>query len=136
MAIASASDANHVRYGALFLLLPGTYCEAPPLATWVPNNAAPHVSRATATALLTVMTNSGAILATWLLGSLSAPPGYTSATITLLVFHVGIFVCAVANVLYLVAKNQGKRVIRNGVGDRSEEMLASGDESPWFEYKL
>ena len=125
-----------MRYGALFLLLPGTYCAAPPLGAWIANNAAPHVSRATALALLTVMTNAGGILATWLLGSLSAPPGYTRATITLLVFQVGIFVCAGANVLYLSARNAKKRVVRAQLGDRRAEGPGLGDGSAWFEYKL
>lgn len=124
-----------MRYGALFLLLPGTYCAAPPLAAWVANNAAPHVRRATALAALTTVTNAGAILSTWLLGALSPAPRYTKATITLLVFQVGILVCAAANVAYLVARNSQKRVTRE-YRRRADEGRGVGDDSAWFEYKL
>jgi hypothetical protein len=125
-----------VRYGALFLLLPGTYCAAPPLGAWIANNAAPHIARATALAMLTVMTNVGGILATWLLGSLSAPPRYTRAGVTLLVFQVGIFVCAVGNIVFLSLRNASKRRARAELGDRRAEVQGMGDESAWFEYKL
>lgn len=124
-----------MRYGSLFLLLPGTYCGAPPLAAWVANNAAPHTRRATALAVLTVHTNAGAILSTWLLGALSPAPRYTRATITLLVFQVGILVCALANIVYLEARNRGKRVARERLGGRREEGVV-GDDGAWFEYKL
>ncbi|KAF7359095.1 MFS domain-containing protein [Mycena sanguinolenta] len=68
------SKNHHVQYGSLFLSIPGTYAMAPAISTWNANNAAPHVRRATAIAIGFIMTNSGGILATWLLGSLSPPP--------------------------------------------------------------
>lgn len=92
-----ASTSSSTRYGALFLVVPGTYSLAPPLAAWVSNNSAPHTRRATALALLTTMTNAGGILATWLLGALSAPPRYQKASVVFLVFQVGTVVCAVGN---------------------------------------
>ncbi|KAF7324460.1 MFS domain-containing protein [Mycena sanguinolenta] len=68
------SKNHHVQYGSLFLSIPGTYAMAPAISTWNANNAAPHVRRATAIAIGFIMTNSGGILATWLLGSLSPAP--------------------------------------------------------------
>ena len=126
---------NHVRYGSLFLSVTGTYCIAPPLGTWIANNMAPLIRRATSLALFTVMTNLGGILSTWLLAALSPAPRYTSATITLLVFQVGILVCAAANVAYLVARNSQKRVTRE-YRRRADEGRGVGDDSAWFEYKL
>ncbi|THH00927.1 hypothetical protein EW026_g1676 [Hermanssonia centrifuga] len=130
------SEDSQVRYGSLFLLLPGTYCAAPPLSAWIANNAAPHVRRATALAFLTTMTNSGGILSTWLLGSLSAAPKYTKASVTFLIFQVGILVCAQLNLGYLMMRNSEKAVIRQSLLDRNEEQGGLGDESAWFEYKL
>ena len=126
-----------MRYGALFLLVPGTYAAAPPLAAWIANNAAPHVRRATALAFLTTMTNCGGILATWLLGALSAAPSYRAAVVTLLVFQVGILGCAQANLGYLVVRNRGKAEVRAGAvrqGQGGREV--KGDASAWFEYTL
>ncbi|EKM58174.1 uncharacterized protein PHACADRAFT_252274 [Phanerochaete carnosa HHB-10118-sp] len=134
MFLGSADDS--VRYGSLFLLLPGTYCAAPPLGAWVANNAAPHARRATALAALTVATNTGGILSTWLLGALSPPPRYTAASATLLAFQVGILACALANVLYLSARNGRKRVERTHLGERREKVGVVGDDNAWFEYKL
>ncbi|EMD35419.1 hypothetical protein CERSUDRAFT_116188 [Gelatoporia subvermispora B] len=113
------SDKNQVRYGALFLMVPGTYCIGPPLATWTANNIAPHIRRATALAVLITMTNSGGILSTWLLGTLSPPPKYTNASITFLIFQ----------------KNQ---ILRSSdeLGTAPEPRGALGNDSVWYQYTL
>ncbi|OJT05028.1 hypothetical protein TRAPUB_4184 [Trametes pubescens] len=131
-----ASFVNHVRYGALFLLVPGTYCIGPPLGTWMANNSAPLIRRATALALLPVMTNLGSILSTWLLGSISPAPRYTSATITLLVFQIGIMGCAALNVAWLSRENARKARERLAAGDGKHEIVGAGNDSIWFEYVL
>ncbi|KAI0700626.1 hypothetical protein BC835DRAFT_1209347, partial [Cytidiella melzeri] len=38
--LASANH-PHTRYASLFLILPGTYSIAPPLAAWISNNTSP-----------------------------------------------------------------------------------------------
>ncbi|EIW55358.1 MFS general substrate transporter [Trametes versicolor FP-101664 SS1] len=131
-----ASFVNHVRYGSLFLLVPGTYCIGPPLGTWMANNSAPLIRRATALALLPVMTNMGSILSTWLLGSISPAPRYTSATITLLVFQIGIMGCAALNVAWLSRENARKARERLAAGDGKHEIVGAGNDSIWFEYVL
>ncbi|EEB89205.1 hypothetical protein MPER_12722, partial [Moniliophthora perniciosa FA553] len=110
------SKNTHVQYGSLFLSIPGTYTAARTLSAWGSNNASPQTRRATAIAISFIMTNSGGILATWLLGSLSAPPRYTSATITLLVFS-----------------NRKKEEVR-GRMSKAEEKPGLGDRSAWFIY--
>ena len=134
-----------MRYGSLFLLLPGTYACAPPLAAWTANNTAPHTRRAAAIALLTTMTNSGGILATWLLGALSAPPGYVAAAGTFLAFQVGIGACGGACWAYLARRmrrrGHGRGLVGDGAARRVEvglggEEKGASDESPWFEYTL
>ena len=132
----AGSDANHVRYAALFLILPGTYCGTPPLVTWIPNNTAPYTSRETGAALQGQTTNLGSLLAVWLLGSLSAAPAYRSATITLLVFQLGILGCAVGNIMYLMEENRKKKRVRDQEGARGEDAASLGDNSAWFVYKL
>ncbi|GJE85431.1 MFS general substrate transporter [Phanerochaete sordida] len=127
---------DRVRYGALFLLLPGTYASAPTLGTWPANNAAPHTRRATALGAFITATNSGAILSTWLFGALSPAPRYTSAAATLLAFDVGILLCTLANVAYLSRCNTRKREARAHLGERSKEDGKVGDDSAWFEYTL
>jgi hypothetical protein len=124
-----------MRYGSLFLSITGVYCSAPALITWNANNAAPYTRRATAIAMGFIMTNSGGILATWLLGSLSAPPLYRKATITLLIFSILIILVAGANTHYLWSQNKKKAQIR-ATKMRSEENLVLGDKSAWFIYNL
>ncbi|KAF8219144.1 MFS general substrate transporter [Tricholoma matsutake] len=126
---------NTVRYGSLFLSITGVYCSAPALSTWSANNAAPHTRRATAIAIGFIMTNSGGILATWLLGSLSLPPLYRKATITLLIFSVFMVLVAGANTYYLWLQNKKKAVTRTTMA-RSDEKPGLGDKSAWFVYNL
>ncbi|KAG9218335.1 hypothetical protein CCMSSC00406_0007294 [Pleurotus cornucopiae] len=125
------STSSSVQYGSLFLSITGTYCSAPALSTWSANNAAPHVRRATAIAIGFIMTNSGGILATWLLGSLSPPPRYTKATITLLVFSVLMVVFSAFNLLYLWRQNQKKARFRAS-NTQSDEPEGLGDRSACF----
>jgi len=132
------SARHSVQYGSLFFSIPGTYIVAPTMSTWVANNATPHTRRATAIAIGFILTNSGGILATWLLGSLSAPPRYTKATVTLLVFSALMVVFAAANWWYLWDQNKKKSVIRlrETKMAREEEDMRLGDKSAWFEYNL
>lgn len=102
-----------VRYGSLFLLVPGTYTAAPPLATLLATypyspssshassfasaNANAHTNqthRATALALLCIATNAGGVLSTWLLGWVSKGPEYTAAGWVFVAFGVGMGMCA------------------------------------------
>ncbi|TFK91208.1 MFS general substrate transporter [Polyporus arcularius HHB13444] len=134
-AIFLGSFVNHTRYGSLFLLVPGTYCIGPPLGTWIANNSAPLIRRGASLALLTTMTNLGSILSTWLLGSLSPAPRYTSATITLLVFQIGILLCSVATLGYLSSENKRKERAKSSTVERESEGTMP-NESVWFHYVL
>ncbi|KAF9459787.1 major facilitator superfamily domain-containing protein [Collybia nuda] len=129
------SQSASVKYGSLFLSITGTYCAAPALSTWSANNAAPHARRATAIAIGFIMTNSGGILATWLLGALSPPPLYRKATITLLIMSILMVVVAGMNTYYLWSQNKKKATIRATIS-RSEEKPGLGDRSAWFIYNL
>ncbi|RDB27444.1 hypothetical protein Hypma_004085 [Hypsizygus marmoreus] len=130
-----AAHTAKVRYGSLFLSISGAYCAAPAGSTWNANNAAPHARRATAIAIGFIMTNSGGILVTWLLGSLSPPPLYHMATITLLIFSVLMVVFCGLNTYYLWYANKKKAAIRATMS-RSEEKPGLGDRSAWFIYNL
>ncbi|CDO76936.1 hypothetical protein BN946_scf185006.g18 [Trametes cinnabarina] len=134
-----ASHVDHIRYGSLFLLVPGTYCIGPPLGTWTANNSAPYIRRATALAILPMMTNLGSILSTWLLGAISPAPRYTSATITLLVFQIGIIVCAVMNMMWLAREGRRKaraRALGLANGGAEPSIVGESDDSIWFEYVM
>ncbi|KAJ7765742.1 major facilitator superfamily domain-containing protein [Mycena metata] len=126
---------HHVQYGSLFLSISGTYLMAPAISTWNANNAAPHVRRATAIAIGFIMTNSGGILATWLLGSLSPPPRYTKATKVLLIFSVFMGFFAILNIVWLKRENNKKKVTRTHL-TRAQEAPGLGDKSAWFVYSL
>ncbi|KAL0573852.1 hypothetical protein V5O48_008093 [Marasmius crinis-equi] len=129
------SNSPQVQYGSLFFSIPGTYTGAPTLSAWQSNNASPQTRRATAIAFGFIMSNSGGILATWLLGSLSPAPRYTEATITLLVFSVCILIGAALNLAYLTSQNKKKAETRRTM-TRVEEKPGLGDRSAWFIYNL
>ncbi|TFK36156.1 major facilitator superfamily domain-containing protein [Crucibulum laeve] len=129
------STKHSVQYGSLFFSIPGAYLGAPTVSAWSANNVTPHTRRATALAIGFIMTNTGGILATWLLGSLSPPPRYTKATITLLVFSILMTIFSGLNLCYLWDQNKKKKSIRQTIS-RHEEDPMLGDKSAWFEYAL
>lgn len=124
-----------MQYGSLFLSITGAYCGAATLSTWNANNATPHTRRATTIAIGFIMTNSGGILATWLLGALSPPPRYTKATITLLIFSILMVLFSAVNLVYLWDQNRRKRAVRISTSIEHEKPEL-GDKSAWFEYNL
>ncbi|KAG5352825.1 hypothetical protein C0989_000276 [Termitomyces sp. Mn162] len=130
-----ASQSPHVKYGSLFMSITGAYNGAPALSTWNANNTAPYTRRATAIAIGFIMTNSGGILATWLLGTLSPAPLYTKATLTLLIFSILMIAFSVMNILYLSSQNKKKAMIRTKMS-REDEDPGLGDRSAWFLYSL
>ncbi|KAJ8691717.1 hypothetical protein PTI98_011258 [Pleurotus ostreatus] len=129
------SHKHAVQYGSLFLTLSGINTAAPTITSWTANNTAPHIRRASAIAVVCMLTNMGGILSTWLLGSLSAAPRYTKATIVLLVFSIGLGVAAGLNVLYLWMQNKKKAELRATI-TKEEEPAGLGDRSAWFIYIL
>jgi len=124
-----------VRYTALFFCLPGTYLGAPTAITWMANNVSPHLRRATVIAFACVLTNSGGILSTWLLGTLSKPPLYQLGTKVLLALGWTMFVSNGANWLYLWQENKKKAKIRATMS-QADEKPGLGDRSAWFIYAL
>ncbi|KAF8960454.1 major facilitator superfamily domain-containing protein [Flammula alnicola] len=129
------STKHRIQYASLFFSIPGTYLSAPTLSTWGANNAAPHTRRATAIAIGFIMTNSGGILATWLLGSLSTAPRYVLATRVLLAFSVIMVAFSIFNILYLWDQNKKKAEIRKTL-TIDQEKPGLGDRSAWFIYSL
>ncbi|KAJ7653195.1 major facilitator superfamily domain-containing protein [Mycena polygramma] len=129
------SNSHAVKYGSLFLSVPGANCAAPALGAWNANNAAPYTRRATALAVLTIGTNAGGILATWLLGSLSSPPNYTKAALTLTIFSAGGAIAALIIMWYLISQNRDKAKERE-MGTRDGEAPGLGNGSAWFIYSL
>lgn len=81
------------------------------------------------------MTSAGGILATWLLGSLSAAPRYTLAARVLLAFSVVKVVITAMNTWYLYDQNNKKAEVRK-IMTREQEEPGLGDRSAWFIYAL
>ncbi|KAF5377396.1 hypothetical protein D9757_009725 [Collybiopsis confluens] len=129
------SKSQAVQYGSLFLSISGTYVTAPTLSAWGSNNAAPQTRRATAIAIGFIMTNSGGILATWLLGSLSPAPRYTKATVTLLIFSVLMALFGAINLFYLWSQNKKKAEMRKAT-TKDQEDPGVGNHSAWYIYNL
>ncbi|KAI6005654.1 major facilitator superfamily domain-containing protein [Pisolithus albus] len=130
-----ATTSQHVKYVSLLFSVTGAYASAPAEITWVANNSAPHFRRASSVAFVSVASNAGGILATWLLGSLSPAPNYASATITFIAMSVGIVVVSSLNLLYLMRENRAKAQIRLSMM-KHDEPDHLGDRSAWFVYTL
>ncbi|PGG95543.1 hypothetical protein AJ79_09998 [Helicocarpus griseus UAMH5409] len=104
------------RYASLFLLITGIYATAPSLISWVPNNSAGHVRRATAIALGFISTNSGGIVSTWIYPRSDGPYYPFAAKFNLALTVITIVLCA-GQVGWLRRMNRRK-------GERGEEILA------------
>ncbi|KAJ3888944.1 major facilitator superfamily domain-containing protein [Lentinula edodes] len=129
------SESKRVQYGSLFFSVTGAYMAPPTQATWNANNASPQTRRATVIAMGFIMGNSGGILATWLLGSLSPAPKYTKATITLLIFSFLAALFCALNILYLRIAN-ARKAERRKTMKREEEAPGLGNHSAWYIYNL
>lgn len=81
------------------------------------------------------MTNSGGILATWLLGVLSPAPRYFLGTKVLLSFSVLMAIFSAFNILYLWNENRRKAKVRQTSTLEQEKPLL-GDKSAWYVYSL
>ena len=82
-----------------------------------------------------IMTQLGGILGTWLLGTLSPAPNYTSATITFIVMSVCMLVFVTASLVYLWRENRLKAERRQKM-NKDDEPEGLGDRSAWFIYSL
>ncbi|KAI6013225.1 major facilitator superfamily domain-containing protein [Pisolithus marmoratus] len=130
-----ASTSPHVQYASLFFSVTGAYAIAPAAITWMANNSAPHIRRASSIAFAFVASNSGGILATWLLGSLSPAPNYTPATIAFIAMSIGQAVVSSLNLFYLSRENHAKAETRLSMA-KHDEPQDLGDRSAWFMYSL
>ncbi|KAI0646817.1 MFS general substrate transporter [Trametes meyenii] len=130
------SYATLARYGSLFLLVPGSFCIAPPLGAWMSNNTAPTLRRATALALLSAMSNVGSLVSAWLFGAFSRPPRYAGVSAVLLAFQVGILACAAGNVVWLRTENGRREKLRGEVGASEGQDGVPRNESIWYTYVL
>ncbi|KAF8659466.1 hypothetical protein AX16_001833 [Volvariella volvacea WC 439] len=131
------SKPHKLQYASLFLTIPGIYTAAPALSTWIANNTSPDTKRATAIAMSFIMTNSGGILATWLMGSLSSPPGYELGARVMLGFSIGMGGGVAVGWWWLWRENRRKKRQRERweAGERRENDGA-GDKSAWYVYSL
>jgi MFS family permease len=128
-----------VRYTALILLVTGVYSSAPCLISWVPNNTAGHVRRATAVALGFTSTSSGGVLSTWIYPKSSAPYYNLGARFNLALMVI-MLVGVVVQVFLLRWLNMRKEVDRAEIlrgleGVSYEEQFALlGDRHPEYRY--
>ncbi|KAL0571337.1 hypothetical protein V5O48_010619 [Marasmius crinis-equi] len=138
------ADTKLIRYGSLYLTVPGVYAAAPVIAAWMSNNSEPYYTRATSIAFGFIATNSGGITSTWLFPSKEGPK-FTKTTIIDLVFSTLILVFAIVNALYLRRQNRIKEERRAEIlapfleDGKSEDGAARawtelGDRHPDFKY--
>ncbi|KAB8211151.1 major facilitator superfamily domain-containing protein [Aspergillus parasiticus] len=128
-----------VRYAALVLLLTGVYACAPCLISWVPNNTAGHVRRATAVAMAFIATNCGGIMSTWIYPQKSAPYYELGSRFNLSLTVIAMAL-VVAQVGLLRMLNRRKKTdpvgLLRGVEDLpyEEQLDKLGDRHPRYKY--
>ncbi|KAA1083660.1 hypothetical protein PGT21_002914 [Puccinia graminis f. sp. tritici] len=113
-AIFYASGHEQVRYGSLFLSVPGAYGVSPSLSAWTADNSAPHMRKATALALGTMVGNSGGLFSVWIF-VLGHKPRYSLPTAINLFFGVLIIACSILNTLWLSHAQKRKVARRNEI---------------------
>ncbi|PGH06774.1 hypothetical protein GX51_02215 [Blastomyces parvus] len=127
------------RYASIFLLITGVYATAPSFISWVTNNTAGHVRRATAIAMVFVSTNSGGIVSTWIYPRKDAPYYLFAAKFNLALLVITIVLCGV-QVVFLRRLNQRKaekpeEVLGDMAGmDLQAQLDKLGDKHPEFVY--
>ncbi|EEQ90684.1 hypothetical protein RJZ56_005982 [Blastomyces dermatitidis] len=127
------------RYASIFLLITGVYSTAPSLISWVTNNTAGHVRRATAIAMVFVSTNSGGIVSTWIYPRKDAPYYLFAAKFNLALLVITIVLCGV-QVGWLRRLNRRKlekpdEVLGDVLGVGLQAQLNElGDKHPEFVY--
>lgn len=133
-AVYLTADSKLVRYGSLYLTVPGVYAVAPVASAWMSNNSEPYYTRATSIAFGFIATNSGGITSTWMFPTKDGPK-FTRTTIVDLVFSALVVVLAIVNGLYLRRQNRLKK-------ERRAQILApyledgkseDGGERAWME---
>ncbi|KAG6883736.1 hypothetical protein C0993_004166, partial [Termitomyces sp. T159_Od127] len=120
------SESDSYKYGSVFLMNAGANSVMPALWAWITNNTAPYTRRATATAICSGIFISGGIFGISLLGTLSQPPLYKEAIVTLLTISILMVVLAGTNIVYLAWHNRQKAKIRETI-PRQDEKLGLGD---------
>lgn len=100
-----------LKYGSLFLSLPGIYCIPPSLAAWLSNNSFGHYRKAVSIAIGFVSCNVGGVLSTWLFPR-SEKPQFRKATIINITFSSITVISTVLNLCWLRYANGRKRTKR------------------------
>jgi predicted MFS family arabinose efflux permease len=128
-----------IRYAALMLLVAGVYACAPCLISWVPNNTAGHLRRATAVAMAFIATNMGGIMSTWIYPKESAPYFNLGIRFNLALLVIAM-VLVVVQVLLLRFLNRRKERdplgLLQGTEDLpyEEQFAKLGDRHPRYKY--
>jgi len=138
-------------YGALYLIVPGTYAVTPVLAAWTANNSEPYYRRGTSIAIGLMAANSGGILSIWRFPT-SEGPKFTKTTVMNLSFSVLIIVISQINVAYVSWRNKVKKrpedrakllekyMVANELGEDDGKLRRTwselGDRHPDFVYTL
>ncbi|KAG7085987.1 hypothetical protein E1B28_003510 [Marasmius oreades] len=133
------AETKFVRYGSLYLTVPGVYAVAPVVSAWMSNNSEPYYTRATSIAFGFIATNSGGITSTWMFPTKEGPR-FRRTTIIDMVFSALIVVLAIVNGLYLRRQNRIKRERRSEIlapyledGAGKSEDGGDGGERAWME---
>ncbi|POW01469.1 hypothetical protein PSHT_12528 [Puccinia striiformis] len=111
-AIFYASSSAKVRYGSLFISIPGAYAVSPSLGAWTADNSEPHKRKATAIALGAMVANSGGLFSIFVLGK---KPRYHLPTAFNIFFGVAIIVCCILNTIWLSHAQKKKAAKRNDI---------------------
>ncbi|KAL7911703.1 MFS general substrate transporter [Trichoderma velutinum] len=127
------------RYTATFLLISGVYASAPCLISWVPNNTAGPVRRATAVAMAFISTNIGGIVSTWMYPGSSAPYYVIGATVNVTLICCMVVLTAI-QIFWLKRLNKQKVESREQILQglehlsQAEQLTKLGDKHPEFKY--
>ena len=129
------------RYTSLILVIIGIYSTAPSLISWIPNNVATHMRRATAIAMSFIATNLGGIISSWIYPRSSAPQYHFAIKFNLVLtcLNIALMVSEIFLLRYLNQRKVEKRdeLLKDVVQlDAHEQYERLGDTHPDFKYTL
>ncbi|KAI9612941.1 hypothetical protein H4Q26_010210, partial [Puccinia striiformis f. sp. tritici PST-130] len=117
-----------VRYGSLFISMPGAYAVVPSLAAWATSNSAPYRRKASTIAITAISGGFGGLLCVWVFVIASKPRYYLPTGLSI-AFGVALIICCILNTIWLKRAQEIKSRRRNQILNKFSIQSPGADSS-------
>ncbi|POV96264.1 hypothetical protein PSHT_15232 [Puccinia striiformis] len=122
------SEDYKVRYGSLFISMPGAYAVVPSLAAWATSNSAPYRRKASTIAITAISGGFGGLLCVWVFVIASKPRYYLPTGLSI-AFGVALIICCILNTIWLKRAQEIKSRRRNQILNKFSIQSPGADSS-------